>query len=630
LKFWLLLGMILAQANFAHAARIDDNNGILKDSKSTGAQTIPSGTTWQRPACSGSLLRCSTTLKQSEYCGGTGAWAPLAYVQNSGTSPWWTYLVEQTGDAGVNDQNLLNASIAPGFTLHPALTASERTFLANNPSAPFIYFAIPPLNNSTVASCLDNTDPNADSLLRGYSNKRGNVWRLGMPEFDQAGGCWTSARPSFAGRADLTNYNNFVNYYKTTLGLSNWLNEAWQRGYKFMAVADYCFGAQYGYDMGVDLILNERTNDELAGITPGLMCVRGAANQHGGKDWGIDSSGWRFWSNAPTSYNKGHLVKGWSIDTFKRNLYIAYMGGANIVHIEAFDLVTGAAPGQTYNPMGLLLQGHYDFTLIRHTSRGLPYVPMAFMQDHYSGFDGHWGYFNNNNAKWYYQNAYTSGDQMLANLLALEFPGYGNWGTLGSFSGVVHNGDGSINVNATVTNYNNYLAGNGDPRPYEPFGNARWGETFDIITNAALASSLNSYKVIILTANGVISDSVLATLTAWVKAGGTLIINAQQMSTNSQTLAGVTLTANRGRARSSTWVADGSTITEASAYNYQKVTLTTAANVAYTGNDPVITKNAYGAGTVYVTTPDYMENATATTILNVGSKLIDTAQLLSI
>src|SRR5262249_16008412 len=149
---------------------------------------------------------------------------------------------------------------------------------------------------------------------------------------------------------------------------------------------------------------------------------------------------------------------------------------------------------------------------------------------------------------------YTNGDQMLANLFSLIYPNYNLWGTLPSGSPKVLNSGGSINVSASTTAYRQALAAGQDPRPWEPMGNSRWGETFNIITNQCPLASLFNYKVVVLATGVPMSDALLSTLSQYVQQGGILILNALQLSTNAQTLAGVDLSTSRASAASETWV----------------------------------------------------------------------------
>jgi hypothetical protein len=541
------------------------------------------------------------------------------------SGPWFSLMNEFYGDAGAIAQKAVNQHRLNGVTFHTILTAGEQTFLSANPGAALAYFATP--SEANVSSCYPaSMDDNAGALLTGYTSRRGYpVWRVGSFEFDQAGGCWANGRPDFAG-SDTDNYNSFINYYMNTKGFGTYLNQPWpSRGYKWMSVAVFSLSVQYAYDMGSDIVLLERNNDSVDGITPGLAMIRGAANQHGGKDWGIDISTWRDWSNGPTEYANGRLTTGWSTSTFKRNMFISYMGGANVLHVEATDYTTGAAPGQTLNPQGLLMQQFYDFAVTRHPNRGMPYVPMAIMQDHYSGFEPKYGEWQQWPYKWYWNIPYSQGDTMLANLLSLIYPNYNLWGTLPAGSPKVLNTDGSINISATQSAYQNALASKADPRPWEPMGSSQWGETFDFITNQSSLAPLLKYKVIVLATGAPMSDTLLGTLSQYVHQGGILVLNALQLSANAQTLAGVMLSTSRASATSETWVPDGSTIGE-KPYNYSVVIPTTATVISQTSGNPIVTQNHYGAGTVYVTTPDFLENNSASKILNVGQKLLASLQ----
>ena len=590
------------------------------------AGNITSGGLFTAPSTASTVTVTATSAADTTKKASTAV-TVTAPPTSAAPTPSFTMMSEMYGDAGATAQQRMSQGLLTGATFHPTLTASESQFLTGNTPAPaFAYFAVPASAN--VSSCYpSSTDSNAGTLLTSYTQQIGSkVWDLGMPEFDQGGGCWANGRPSMAGLSDSTAYSTWTNYYLNTKQLSPYLSQtAQQRGYKWMTVSSFAFSTPYAFDMGADAALLERNEDEMSGITPGLAILRGTAFQHGGKDWGIDLSTWRYWNNGPTVYSNGRLVTGWSTATFKRNMYIAYMGGANILHNEAADYTTGAVSGSSLNPLGQTVQAFYNFAITRHPNRGTPFVPMALMQEHDSGFEPKFGEWMQGNSKWYWQNGYTQGDTMFANLLSLVYPNYNTWGTLPSGAPKVLNAGGSINVSATQTAYQQALANSADPRPWEPFGNSAWGETFDIITNQASLAAMQRYRAIVLSTGVAMSDSFLSTLTQYVNGGGILMLNAKQMSANSETLAGVNLTSTKGSSSSETWIPDGSFLSESS-YDYAVVTPTTASVVAETAGNPIVTKNVYGSGTVYVTTPDFLANANNTAILNVGQKLISMLQ----
>ncbi|MGC4121293.1 MAG: DUF4082 domain-containing protein [Myxococcales bacterium] len=584
------------------------------------------------PSCSGK--QCG-----SDGCGGTcGSCASGQTCSAAGTctttttpnptgSPSFTLMTELYGDAGSTAQQRVSQGLATGATFHPPLTGSEQSFLSST-SAPFAYFAIPAESN--VASCYPSaTDSGAGSLLTSWTNQIGpDVWRLGMPEFDQGGGCWANGRPTLSGLNDAQAYAAWTGFYLDTKQLRPYLSQsAQQRGYKWMTVCSFAFSAQYAFDMGSDLVLVERNEDEMSGITPGLAMVRGAARQHGNRDWGIDFSTWRYWNDGPTAYSAGRLVTGWSTSTFKRNMFIAYMGGSNVIHNEAADYTSGAASGASLNPLGQTVQQFHDFAVKRHPNRGTPYVPMAFLQEHNSGFEPKFGEWMQGNSKWYWKNGYTAGDTLFANLLSFAFPGYNTWGTLPSGAPKVLNSDGSINTSSTFAAYKQALANGTDPRPWEPFGNSRFGETIDMITNQASLAALQRYKVVVLATGAAMSDAMVGTLTQYVQQGGTVVLTAKQLPSTAaaQTLTGLSFTGGRTSAASETWVADGSSITEKS-YNYAIASPTTASIVASTSGNPIVARNTLGSGAVWTITADFMSDAGNSAILNVAQKVLSNLQ----
>jgi hypothetical protein len=298
------------------------------------------------------------------------------------------------------------------------------------------------------------------------------------------------------------------------------------------------------------------------------------------------------------------------------------MGGANVVHDEAADYTAGAASGASLNPLGQTVQAFYDFAVRRHPNRGTPFVPMAVMEAHESGLEPKYGEWMQGNAKWYWQSPYSRGDTMFANMLALVYPDYSGWGTLPAGAPKVLAADGSIDTPATFSAYQRGLAGGADPRPWEPFGTSRWGETWDVITDRASLSALERYEVVVLATGAPMSDALVGTIDQYVQAGGTVVLNAKQLGANATTLAGLQLTTSRATATSEVWAADGSTIAESS-YAYTIGSATTATTIAQTSGHPIVTKNVRGSGAVYVTLPDFMSDASGSQILNVGQKLLD-------
>jgi hypothetical protein len=586
-----------------------------------GGGTVTATGAYTAPATAGTY----TVMARSAIDASRAGTATVTVSAQPGPGPtgsaWFALMSEMYGDAGATAQQRLAQNLLNGVTFHPVLTSSEQQFLQST-KAPFGYFAVPAEAN--IASCYPSAnDANAGSLLTTLTQQLGpKVFRIGMPEFDQGGGCWAAGRPSMAGLSDATAYSTWTSFYLDTKGLRPYLSQsAAQRGYKWASVCSFAFCTQYAFDLGSDAVLLERNEDEMSGITPGLAMVRGAASQHGGREWGIDFSTWRYWTNGPTVYAGGKLTTGWSTATWKRNLFVAYMGGANMVHVEAADYTGGAASGAALNPLGQTVQAFADFALTRHPSRGTPYVPVAILQQHASGLEPKFGEWMQGDSKWYWTNAYTAGDHHFSNLLSVVYPGYASWGTLPAGSPKVLSG-GSIDIAGTQNAYRSALAAGADPRPWEPMGTSRWGESFDLLTDQAPLSALQRYRAVVVATGTPLSSTLLAALTTYAQGGGVVVLNATQLTAAAESLTGLHLTGGRATASAETWLPDGSTVAERS-YAYAVATPTTATVVAQAGGNPIVTHNAVGSGAVWVTTPDLLSDTTGTALLAVGQKVLD-------
>jgi hypothetical protein len=581
-------------------------------------------------AITGAIRRLLPTLLAGAFVVGSIPVAPgtpvMPDVDVQGSGRPFAVISELYGNAGAVARQRMVDGLATGFDFHPPLSRDERLFLRSE-RPPFVYFSIPV--GAHVARCYPSSkDPNTGILLTRYTRLLGpSVWRLGMPEFDQGGGCWAKGRPRFRGLTDQNAYRAWTSFYLHKKGLGRFLGRtAAQRGYRWMSVCVNAFCPQFAYDMGSDAVLLERNIDEVSGMTPGIAMIRGASAQHGGRVWGIDLSTWRFWNRGPTVYDgAGRLVSGWSASTFTRHMYTAYMAGAHLIHNEAATYTAGVR-GRRLNPLGRAVQRFTRFATVRHPDRGSPYVPMAFMQDHHSGFEPRFGEFTQRKFKWYWSKPYSAADSMLSNLLALAYPDHRSWGTIvpGAPWRVTHR-NGSVNISASQSAYRKRLANGADPRPWEPMGSSRWGETFDVITDRSSIATMQRYRAIMLSTDA-IGPNLLATLSRYVQGGGTLVVNARQLPPDADALTGVHLTGGRTLASSAVWIPDGITIDE-DPFRYEVATPTSASVLARTpSGDPLVTRNAYGAGTVYVTTPDFLEDAAGKRILRVGHRLIDRIQ----
>lgn len=535
------------------------------------------------------------------------------------------FLTELYGASGQLLDQRLREPLVNGASLHPSLDDEERRMVEGG-RLPFAYFAIP--DEAGVASCYpDSSDPDAAATLRELGvTPESRAWRLGMPEFDQGGGCWTQNRPSLAGLPDDQAYDTWSRFYLDEKALRPYLEQsAQQRGYKWMSVCVYAFCPQYAYDLGSDIVLLERNIDEVSGMSPGLAMVRGAARQHADREWGIDISAYRFWNGGPTTFDEnGKLVTGWSPSMFERTMFAAYMGGADVILNEAINYGFGAGE-KGLNPLGVVIRDFADFSLRRHPDRGIPEVPIALVQDHFSGYEPQFGEYDQTPRKWYRQNVYTPGDQMFSGLLDVAYPGYKSWGTIAPTAPWrVEDAGGTVDDHASQAAFRRTLAAsNADPRVWEPMGNTRWGESLDVITDRARLDTLLRYRIVVLANSGPIAADLLADLTEYARRGGTVVVNASQLVAGRDPLTDVEISAERRSADSVTW-SDGTVIPE-SGFDYVPTEPGADTEIVATTSDgsPAIIHHTLGAGSVYLTTADRLLDATERELLSSGRRLLD-------
>lgn len=436
-----------------------------------------------------------------------------------------------------------------------------------------------------------------------------------MPEFDQSGGRWANPRPRYRGLTRKQAYKTFVEFFTGPhhAPLGNYLSRTLtERGYFICPTVDHPCHVAAAYEMGADMVQIERSIDELSDISTGIAFVRGLSRQYD-KPWGIDVSTWRTSNDAATRFDaQGRFLGGWSPSYLSRHLYIAYLCGANMVSIEP----TVYGNGRKLNPFGEMCKEFGDFSLVRHKDVGRPVVNMALMLDFYNGFDPkHWLY-NQGDAVWYWEIPYSDGDHMINNFFKVAYPNH--W-LHGLTPGAPFNGP----KRPDVRQFKSYLAEGGDPRPYEPMGQTRYGDNLDIIYNNASAATLAKYKVIAMIGDVPLNEAMRPGLKQWVENGGILAVNAKQVAPEDEAFLGVKLSPDTGDGTSSTWAGENKVIEE-KPFTYTKVTPTTAAVIAITnGRDALITSKKVGRGEVILSTPAYLQTAAKDRLLNVGVKLFD-------
>jgi hypothetical protein len=553
---------------------------------------------------------------------------PPARTQEEAISPPFLLAIETLSETPAQDQSIksaFSARIVNALGIWPPLSDETVNNLAVNDAGAVLWLPasteiLQELQSQfpriiPTVSYLHQQQAQMQTLTAKMCNK---VWWDIMPEWDSSD--WWIARSDFPIKQRALSYRTrqesfeaFKNYYFGLTALSTyWQNNSTQRGFNSTSVSGFTWSVHYAYEFGIDLAMLERNHDGLGDIQTGVSFIRGAAKQYK-RPWGIDISEWRVAGLSTTSYNDNmQRIGGWSESYHKRHLYISYMSGANIVHLEAVPLYNST--GTLLNPLGLLVKDFADFSLRRHPDIGKPYAPTAIMLDFYHGWEPHHGRYQAGafNSVWYWSVPYQDGDFMLDNLFAMIYPEYWQSGT--TPGAPWHN----------PSEYNQMVSNGLDTRSYEPMGYSRWGDTFDVILSNASIDALRNYKTIILAGNIKLDSHLREVLQQWVSDGGTLVINQQQVELEDEAFLGVQIEDTLRSSINSKWLTENVSYTE-NLYNYTVVHPISASVVATNNNlDPIITKNHIGNGAVYLTTPHYLQDTNKSQILNVGQKLIDT------
>lgn len=443
------------------------------------------------------------------------------------------------------------------------------------------------------------------------------IWNL-MPEWDQSGGSWLpEGRPRYTDQTKEQAYSRFLGYYATHYEpvQAQFAHPVSARPYWLASITDHPANTFYAFERGADLCLLERSIDELGDLSTGIAFVRGAARQYD-RQWGIDVSTFRTSNNMATHFDSQEvLLGGWSPSYLKRHYYISFMAGAHVLRNEATGYYKTSAQ---LDPFGRMTQEFADFALNRHTDVGRPAVTTALLLDHYSGFDTkHWIY-NQMDAVWYQDIPYSDGDRMINNFFRLAYPDH--W-LHGLTPGAPFN---DASGKADARSFQNYLARGGDPRPYEPMGTARYGQTIDVITDRASAETLRNYKVIILLGDMRIDGRMRDALESWVQDGGTLVTTVNQRTGFDEAFLGVRIGRTARRETTSTWLADGTEYRDPGGFWYTPIAVKTATVLASSGSSiPLVTSNTMGAGRVILSTVPYLQTAQNDRFLTIGTRLFD-------
>lgn len=367
-----------------------------------------------------------------------------------------------------------------------------------------------------------------------------------------------------------------------------------------------------GFRIGADVVIAELL-EHLPTTELQLAYLRGGSKQFD-KDWGIWVSPWlggtipcedkTLWPAPYAVVGGGH-----SASFLRRCLYLSYIAGSRaFVTQNAECLLSYKDPshpdaGYKLAAWGTELKNFYDYAKV-HSQPMRPIIPIALLVDKDNGWaPGRlWGNWVENDTVWGKLPTDRT-DSMLSGYLNVLLPGFGR--TKDSW----------------------------EKKQYYPgfFASTPVG-AFDIVSSDISSSKLAEYSSVVVLGDMNMNHELLEILKTYVRNGGTLYINVDQMrykeawvqdkeflgtgiGGDKQTLSNGKI-ANMSRIVASNQIIRKLPLKGVPQESFQEpwyccvdVQPTTAEVVAESGTDkpiPVLLRNRYGKGTVYLSLPEYM------------------------
>jgi hypothetical protein len=265
---------------------------------------------------------------------------------------------------------------------------------------------------------------------------------------------------------------------------------------------------------------------------------------------------------------------GPSLSWYRKNYYLYYMSGASAIYLEqGQDQFFKPGPGEhpfQLNPLGRITEEFVRFAE-KHPDRGTPYTPLAFLLDPAHGFEV------TDYPQWPFEVAQIDrGDRALRELFGVAY-----------YPGLVVEGEPAI-------------------ADRQPFTSGVFGDIFDVLT-ATDKSPLSAYRAVIVGGRIEWSAEWTQKITDYVRNGGTLVLNSEQIRGIPAQLPGVRFTHTTAEADSARCVSDNEDLT-GQVFRYEKVELKGAtALMTAPGGDPLVTVNKVGRGTVVLSAlPDLL------------------------
>jgi hypothetical protein len=314
--------------------------------------------------------------------------------------------------------------------------------------------------------------------------------------------------------------------------------------------------------------------------------TRGAARQQGGNflyyhapNFGDSATTFTKQQNFAGPDNFFHSrygpTMGPSLSWYRKSYYFYYMSGAAGIYLEqGFDQFFKPGPGDhefQLNPLGHITQEFMRFAE-KHPDRGVPYTPIAFLLDPAHGWD------MTDYPQWPFGvSQINRSDCALRELFGVAY-----------YPGLVVEGEPA----------------SGDR---QAFVNGVFGDIFDVLVASdstkgkADSSPLADYRAVVGGGDVAWSPQWVERLSAYVKSGGTVVVNPSQSKGLPAELLGVNVTTETLETDNARCLAAGESgqNLRGQMFRYAKVELKGARTlIATESGDPLVTINKFGKGSV--------------------------------
>ena len=288
---------------------------------------------------------------------------------------------------------------------------------------------------------------------------------------------------------------------------------------------------------------------------------------------------------------------GPSLSWYRKSYYMYYMSGVSAIYLEqGFDQFFKPGPGEhpfQLNPLGRITDEFMRFAE-KHPDRGTPYTPVAFLLDPAHGWD------MTDYPQWPFGvSQINHSDRALRELFGVAYyPGL-------VVEGEPAGGDRQAFVSGVFGNIFDVIVAASQVSSSTATASGSPGDVKSFTTTSPMSlfprSPLENYRVVVVGGRIEWNREWIDKISNYVRAGGTLVLNAAQIRSLPEQLVGVQLTNESAESDSARCARESDQDLSGQMFRYEKVELKGATTlIASPNGDPLVTIYKLGKGSVIV------------------------------